>query len=154
VVYYIPKLNTNIVSVGRLDEDGYHVLIGGGELAIHEPGGRLLAKVKWSVSILYLLIVKLSSGACLAARGETEAWRWHGRLAHLNFLAMKKMVRENLMRGLLNSCRQSSLVKHVWQGSRGCVHFQLKFGIGQKQCSKCCTTIFATRSPVFPTHGR
>jgi hypothetical protein len=52
------------------------------------------------VSILYLLIVKLSSGACLAARGETEAWRWHGQLAHLNFLAMKKMVRENLMRGL------------------------------------------------------
>jgi hypothetical protein len=45
-------------------------------------------------------MVKLSSGICLLARGETEAWRWHGRLAHLNFQAMRKMVREDLVREL------------------------------------------------------
>jgi hypothetical protein len=73
-VYCIPKLTTNIVSVRRLDEDGYQVLIGGGELAIRELGGRLLVKVKQSASRLYLLIVKLSSRTCLAARGETKAW--------------------------------------------------------------------------------
>jgi hypothetical protein len=42
-VYFIPKLMANIVSVGRLDEDGYQVLIGNGELLIREPGGKLLA---------------------------------------------------------------------------------------------------------------
>jgi hypothetical protein len=46
VVYYIPKLTANIMGVGWLDEDGYQVLIGGEELAIHEPRGRLLAKVR------------------------------------------------------------------------------------------------------------
>jgi hypothetical protein len=29
----------------RLDEGGYQILIGGGELAIREPGGKLLARV-------------------------------------------------------------------------------------------------------------
>jgi hypothetical protein len=85
VVYYIPKLITNIVSMGQLDKDGYLVQIGGEELAIREPGGRLLVKVRRSVSRLYLLTVKLSSGTCLAVRWEIEVWCWHGQLAHLNF---------------------------------------------------------------------
>jgi hypothetical protein len=37
-VYFIPKLMANIVSVGCLDEDGYQVLISGGELWIREQG--------------------------------------------------------------------------------------------------------------------
>jgi hypothetical protein len=36
-VHFIPQLPTNIVSVGRLDEDGYEVFVGGGELTIREP---------------------------------------------------------------------------------------------------------------------
>jgi hypothetical protein len=46
-VYFIPQLAANIVSVGHLDEDGYQVIIGGGALAIREPNGKLLARVKW-----------------------------------------------------------------------------------------------------------
>jgi hypothetical protein len=63
-VYFIPKLTTNIVSVGRLDEDGYRVLIGGDELAIREPRGKLLARVKQAGSRLYLLHVTLSAAVC------------------------------------------------------------------------------------------
>jgi hypothetical protein len=33
-VYYIPKLNTNIISLGRLDEVGFHIIINGGVLKI------------------------------------------------------------------------------------------------------------------------
>jgi hypothetical protein len=33
-VLYNPKLSANIISVGRLDEDGYHVVIGSGKLVI------------------------------------------------------------------------------------------------------------------------
>jgi hypothetical protein len=37
-VYFISKLSANIVNVGRLDEDGYQVLIiRSGELVIREP---------------------------------------------------------------------------------------------------------------------
>jgi hypothetical protein len=33
-VLYNPKLSANIISVGRLDEDGYQVVIGRGKLVI------------------------------------------------------------------------------------------------------------------------
>jgi hypothetical protein len=44
--------------------------------------------------------VNVSVAACSVARGDEAAWRWHERLGHLNFQAMKKMVREELVRGL------------------------------------------------------
>jgi hypothetical protein len=78
-VYFIPKLTINIMSVSRLDEDGYQVLIGGGVLSIQEPGGKLLAKVQRMGSRLYLLIVTLlgSVTRCMTVKREAEAWRWH-----------------------------------------------------------------------------
>jgi hypothetical protein len=99
-VYFIPKLTTNIVSVGRLDEDGYQVLIGNGELLIREPGGKLLARVKRTAARLYLLTVQLSTAECMVARGEAEAWRWHECLGHLNFPVLQKMAREGFVWGL------------------------------------------------------
>jgi hypothetical protein len=37
-VYYIPRLTTNIVSVGKLDETGYNIHIQGGRMCIRESG--------------------------------------------------------------------------------------------------------------------
>jgi hypothetical protein len=45
-VYFIPRLMTNIVSIGQLDEIGYKIDIDIGVMKIWEPGGVLLAKVK------------------------------------------------------------------------------------------------------------
>lgn len=45
-VYFIPRLMTNIVSIGQLDEAGYKVDVNAGVMKIQEPGGRLLAKVR------------------------------------------------------------------------------------------------------------
>jgi hypothetical protein len=64
-VYFIPKLTTNIVSASRHDEDGYQVIIGGGELVIQEPDGKVLARVKRAENRLYLWIVRLSTMECL-----------------------------------------------------------------------------------------
>jgi hypothetical protein len=97
-VYFIPKLMANIISIGRLDKDGYQISIGDDELAIQEPRGRLLTKVKRPESMLYLLTVELSAVACLVSCREAEVWRWHERLGHLNFPAMKKLVHEDLIR--------------------------------------------------------
>jgi hypothetical protein len=88
-VYFIPKLAANIVSVGRLDEDGYQVHIGSGELTIRVLGGKLLARVKRTTSRLYLLLVKLSVKRCLLTKEEAEARRWPERLGHINFQAIK-----------------------------------------------------------------
>jgi hypothetical protein len=57
-VYFIPRLTTNIMSVSQLDEIGYKINIDTDVLKIREPGGVLLAKVKWEENHLYLLHLK------------------------------------------------------------------------------------------------
>jgi transposase InsO family protein len=76
------------------------VVIGSGELLIREPGGKLLARVKRTASRLYLLTVRLSAAMCTVTREDPVAWSWHERLGHLNFPTLKKMVKEELVRGL------------------------------------------------------
>jgi hypothetical protein len=87
-VYFIPRLTTNIVSVGQLDEIGYK--INNGMMKIREPGGVLLAKVKWEANLLYLLHLKFAQPTCLVVRrhGDEVAWCWHDRFEHVNMVAL------------------------------------------------------------------
>lgn len=54
-VYYIPRLTSNIISIGQLVENGCQVLIDGGTLRIRDQERRLLARVKRSPNRLYML---------------------------------------------------------------------------------------------------
>jgi hypothetical protein len=103
MVYFIPHLMTNIVSVGQLDEIGYKINIDTGMMKIQEPGGVLLAKVKREANRLYLLHLKFAQPTCLAVRGRSDevAWRWHERFRHINMAALRKLAWEELVHDLL-----------------------------------------------------
>ena len=59
-VYFIPRLTTNIVSIGQLEEVGYKIEIGSGVMRVREPGGQLLARALWVANRLYLLHLKIA----------------------------------------------------------------------------------------------
>jgi hypothetical protein len=99
-VYYIPRLTTNIVSLGQMDEEGLKVVIEEGVLRLFDLQRRLLAKVYRSLSRLYLLDMNIAAPVCLTARVGDVAWRWHERYGHLNFQALRKLEREEMVRGL------------------------------------------------------
>jgi hypothetical protein len=89
-VYFIPRLTTNIVSVGQLNEIGYKIDIDTDMMKIREPGGVLLAKVKREANCLYLLHLKFAQPTCLTVHGHGDevAWRWHERFGHVNMAAL------------------------------------------------------------------
>ena len=99
-MYYIPKLRSNIVSIGQLDERGCQVLINGGVLRIRDRERKLLAKVERSRNRLYILALRIAHPVCLAARCDFAAWRWHARFGHLSFDALARMARQGMVRGL------------------------------------------------------
>jgi hypothetical protein len=100
-VYFIPWLTANIVSVGQLDEARYEVHIRTGKMDIREPGGRLLARIERKQSRLYVLDVNIAwRAACLSARVEADARRWHARLGHVNMPVLRRMVNQELVRGM------------------------------------------------------
>ena len=107
-VYYLPRLTANIISVGQLDEGGYQVLVEDGVMRIRDEERRLLAKIPRSPGRLYVLDVTIARPVCLAARTDDDAWTWHSRFGHIHFAVLRKMAREELVRGLplLNQVEQ------------------------------------------------
>ncbi|WVZ95085.1 LOW QUALITY PROTEIN: hypothetical protein U9M48_040890 [Paspalum notatum var. saurae] len=98
--YYIPRLRSNIVSLGQLDERGCKVLIDDGVLRIRDREQKLLVKVSRSKNRLYVMKLTIARPVCLAARHEEAAWRWHARFGHLSFDALGRMARKGMVRGL------------------------------------------------------
>jgi hypothetical protein len=99
-VYYIPRLTSNIISIGQLDEAGYKINIDDGVLRIRKQSRRLLARVPRRPDRLYVLDLDVARPVCLAARGKEEAWRWHARMGHINMNALRKLAWEEMVRGL------------------------------------------------------
>jgi hypothetical protein len=58
-IYYIPRLTSNIVSVGQLNETGYDIHIQRGVVSVRELGGRLLSKIDRAKNRLYMFNVNI-----------------------------------------------------------------------------------------------
>lgn len=113
-VYYIPKLTSNIISLGQLEERGCKVVMEDGYLHVFDRKGQLLVRVERARNRLYILNLDLAQPVCLMARLDNDVWRWHARYEHLNFQALRKLGQESLVEGL-------PLVNHVEQLCNGCL---------------------------------
>lgn len=99
-MYYISSLQSNIISLGQLSEDGYKITLKGDNLWVHEEQGTLFMKVKRSMNRLYKILLYSGETECLLARSKSEDWLWHLRLGHVNFKAMKLMSTTNMVHGM------------------------------------------------------
>jgi hypothetical protein len=93
-IYYIPKLKTNIFILGQLDEVGYEILIKSDVMSIRDDEEWLMARIPHAPNRLYVLNTTVAQPVWLVAHGEENSWWWHGRLGHLNFQALRKMVNQ------------------------------------------------------------
>jgi hypothetical protein len=127
-VYFILHLMNNIVSVGQLDEIGYKIDIDTGVMKIWEPGGVLLAKVKWEENCLYLLHLMFAQPTCLAVRGRSDkvVWRWHEHFSHVNTMALRKLAREELVHGLPKIGQVGQLCEACQAGKQRRTSFPVK----------------------------
>lgn len=113
-VYYIPKLSSNIISLGQLEEKGCKVEMWLGELTVFDTEGKLLIKVRRTENRLYVLKLEIAQPVCMSASTNSKAWRWHARFGHLNFQALRRMRQEGLVEGL-------PYIDHVEQVCDGCL---------------------------------
>jgi hypothetical protein len=84
-VYYIPKLTSNIISLGQLEERGCKVQHEGGVLKVLDKNGRLIIRVERSKNRLYTLNLDLVQSMCLKTSVESDTRRWHARYGYINF---------------------------------------------------------------------
>jgi hypothetical protein len=109
-VYYIPRLTTNIISVGQLNEDGFDVRI----MSLRDENQNLVVRVHRGSGRLYKLDLHIARPVCLATCAGESAWRWHARFGHVNFASLRKMASAGLVRGL-------PTLEHVEQVCEACI---------------------------------
>jgi hypothetical protein len=113
-VYFIPRLRTNIISLGQLDEVGCQSVIGRGELKLYDQQNQLLACVQRAGNHLYPIQLELVTPVCLlTVSGENQAWRWHARFGHLHFRALHELGAKGMARGM-------PMVEHLDHFCDGC----------------------------------
>ena len=59
-VLYVPSLRVNILSLGKLDEDGFTSTLGGGILSIFDKEGKQFARIRKTNGSMYLLKLGVS----------------------------------------------------------------------------------------------
>jgi len=99
-VYYIPKLRSNIVSLGQLEEGGCKVVLEDGFCKVYDVERALLARAPRVKNRLYLLEMHLAAPVCLLSKTNDLAWLWHGRYGHLNFRALRELGAKGMVDGL------------------------------------------------------
>ena len=73
-VLYTSKLKANILSLGKLDKQGYRFVLEIGFLTIYDPQRRLLTRVKKSFSRLYPLKLSVVEECFAANEGAEVTW--------------------------------------------------------------------------------
>ena len=99
-VFYVPSLRVNILSLGKVDEDGFTSTLGGGVLSIFDKEGKQFARVWKTNSSMYLLKLGVSESCQISREEDQEVWLWHHRFCHQNFHAIDVMRRGEMVRGL------------------------------------------------------
>ena len=98
-VYFIPRLMTNILSVGQLDEVSCRVAIEEGVLRIWNRKKELVVMIQRMVNRLYKLQLNILRQVCLAVHDE-RSWRWHARYGHIGWEALWMLGRRQMVRGM------------------------------------------------------
>jgi hypothetical protein len=97
-VYFIPKLRTNLISLGQLTEIDHRVVMEDDEISVLEKyPPRLIMCVQSTTIRSYKIESKSIEPTCLLASLGDQAWLWHGMLGHVNFQALRKLIDKEMV---------------------------------------------------------
>jgi hypothetical protein len=97
-VIYAPGMSATLISMGKLDANGFDMRIKAGELSIKAPDGTLCGAVP-RVDGLYRLGGSPASPTALSATTLT-LYELHRRLGHRNYAALLDMLRNSRLQGI------------------------------------------------------
>lgn len=98
---YVPKLNTNLMSVGKITDRGYNVLFDKHNARVVDKRGNVIIKARRSENGLYYLKStdsrEKSESSLFTSSDDIKTW--HRKMGHLNETDMKLALRRKLLHG-------------------------------------------------------
>nr|GEZ09345.1 zinc finger, CCHC-type [Tanacetum cinerariifolium] len=117
-VYFIPRLCSNIISLGQLAKGGDQIIMHGSFLWVHDVKGKLLMKVRRSPNRLYKIQLKKVKSRCLLGKSDAEVKLWHTRMGHVNYAALKLMSDKEMVQGIPKITNQNGLCEGCLEGKQ------------------------------------
>ena len=93
-VRHVPEVRLNLISAGRLDDEGYTGSIQNS--AMKFSNGSLIMPLARKVNTLYLMNARLCPEEVSVA-SDTAGELWHKRLCHMSVKGMKRLADDNLI---------------------------------------------------------
>ncbi|KAG9446257.1 hypothetical protein H6P81_012385 [Aristolochia fimbriata] len=101
-VRHLPDLQKNLISVNKLDQEGYKITFENNSWKVSR-GALTLIKGK-AVGTLYPLCTKVDQIISLAAEKDDKASLWHRWLGHLSESGMRILHSKTVLTGITNIC--------------------------------------------------
>ncbi|GAA0141050.1 hypothetical protein LIER_02285 [Lithospermum erythrorhizon] len=102
-VYFVPKLKSNLLSVGQFQEKGLTVLFKHESCSIYHPSRGEIIKIVMSKNRMFAVStdnIKNQEGECLQVTIDDQAILWHQRYGHLHFKGLKTLRDKEMVTGL------------------------------------------------------
>ncbi|XP_017420194.2 uncharacterized protein LOC108330202 [Vigna angularis] len=89
-VLYVPKMKSNLLSLGHLLEKGYTMNMHQKHIEIFDDRKRLVLKAPLAKNKTFKVKLSATTIQCLSSINiEEEEWLWHYRYGHLNFRSLR-----------------------------------------------------------------
>lgn len=99
-VKHIPDLRFNLLSVGKLDDDGYYNSFSGDEWKL-KKGSMVIVKGRRH-SNLYIVRTGISKRYINTCEDDSSSELWHKRLSHMSEKGLSILAKKNVLSGISN----------------------------------------------------
>ncbi|GAU15733.1 hypothetical protein TSUD_235460 [Trifolium subterraneum] len=99
-VYYLPGLNTNLLSVGQLQQKSVTVIFKNDTCRAYHDEKGLIFSTQMSANRMYTLTAPVMIPMCLQTSNEDQTQLWHNRYGHLSVNGLKLLSSKDMVKGL------------------------------------------------------
>ncbi|XP_019465426.1 PREDICTED: uncharacterized protein LOC109363629 [Lupinus angustifolius] len=87
-VFYVPKMRSNLISLGKLLEKGYTMEMKDDMLKVFDKNKLNILKAPLSANRTFKIGIQITDQKCLQSTIENNTWLCHKRYGHLNFMSL------------------------------------------------------------------
>jgi hypothetical protein len=99
-VYYLPGLNTNLLSVGQLQQKNVTLVFKNDFCKAYHDDKGLIFSTQITANRMYIIIAPVIIPMCLKMNKQDKTQLWHNRYGHLSLNGLKLLAKKNMVQGL------------------------------------------------------
>jgi hypothetical protein len=102
-VYWIPRLRSNVISIGQLDKIGCPAHVENGVMTVRDASRKVIVSMPRARNHLYPARLSIVKPVCLLAHAGDAAWLWHAWFGHQHFQGLERLASKEMVCGMPRS---------------------------------------------------